>query len=255
MTHFNRPHQLGATLDSLNDSRHGDFEVVVVDDCSTSIPLPQRTDYPVHMIQTKDKRWTNPEPAYNLGIQHALTLRPDVIILQNAECYHVGDVIARAAVIEPDEYLTFGCFSLDERTTFRPHDILALVMANDIGATYDGQLAWYNHSHHRPVAYDFCSAITPAALIALNGYDERFSLGWGYGDNYLLERIKMLGLRVGILDTPFVVHQWHYSAPQYHERRALTAKNRALFEKLLTENNPRAEHLFTENLLLTYAEN
>jgi hypothetical protein len=128
-------------------------------------------------------------------------------------------------------------------------------MANNIGATYDGQLAWYNHSRYRPVAYDFCSAITPAALVELNGYDERFSLGWGYGDNYLLARIKMLGLRVSILDSPFVVHQWHYSAQQYHERRTLTAANRMLFEKLLTENNPRAEHLFTPNLTLTYAEN
>lgn len=248
MTYYDRQFQLQRTLKSLAQSSHMDFDVVIVDDGSEEPPIIGVCDFNVQVVTlSKDKKWTNPEPAYNAGILVAMRSNPDIIMLQNAECYHFGDVISYASRVTDKTYISFGCFSLDQHTTFRPHDPFELLENNKMGATYDGQKAWYNHPVYRPVGYDFCSAITAANLRKLNGYDERFSFGCGYGDNYLLARIKMLGLHVEITETPLVFHQWHnHFSPD--NKADLVALNKDLYADLVKEKNIRAEHIFTNDL-------
>lgn len=248
MTYFERPFQLTKTLESLKSSHHHNFEVVVVDDGSPTPATHDITEYPVHIINTKGKCWTNPEPAYNTGLYYAIRLKPDIIIVQNAECYHVGDVISYAERVTDETYITFGCFSLDEETTFKEHNIIDLLQTHTNRATSDGELSWYNHPKYRPCAYDFCMAITTNNMKKLNGYDERFSAGWAYGDNYLLARVKMLGLRVEITEAPLVVHQWHYNQPVPPDSVRLNAKNLLLYRELVKKPDYRAKHIFTENL-------
>lgn len=249
MTYFDRPYQLSRTLHSIVRTAYQHVEVVIVDDSSNQPPDVGLSNIRMKVIRTRHKRWTNPEPAYNVGIQEALDRGADVVILQNAECYHVGDVVSAAAQVTDTNYISFPCFSINEKTTFRTHDISALMMANDIGATADGQNAWYNHARHRPVAYDFCSAITVKNIVELNGYDERFSAGWGYGDDYLLQRIKMMGLKVEIPNLPLVVHQWHYNYAGAANRKPLIERNRLLYLKLITEGQPKAKHLYTADFI------
>jgi glycosyltransferase involved in cell wall biosynthesis len=252
MTYFNRKYQLEKTLFSLMESEHKDFSIVIVDDAS-DIPLAINGSYgfPIEVINItkEEKQWTNPEPAYNKGIIKALESKPDIIFLQNAECYHTKDVLKYANDnLTELNYLSFGCFSLDEKTTFSEFDINEIMGINNCGAIIDGENAWYNHSIHRPVAYDFCSAITANNLRRLNGYDERFSNGVAYGDNYLLNRIKMLGLDVRIIDFPFVVHQWHYTNPSHPNQAGLLERNSNLLIELTQLNNYKADHLFTPDL-------
>jgi len=247
-TYFQRQYQLNKTLLSIAKSNHKDFEVIIVDDCSPDdIVLPE-VPFKITVIKMQNKTWTNPEPAYNTGIIEALKSNPDIVILQNAENYHVGDILSYAEKVNSDNYLSFGCYSLDEETTFRDHNISEVIKANNIGAVTDGKNAWYNHSVFRPVAYDFCNAITAENLRKLNGYDERFSLGSDRGDVYLLERVKMLGLNIQFVDSPFVVHQWHYSHPDRSDHEALCKRNADLFIELMKENKYRAKHLFTPDL-------
>jgi len=242
MTYQNRSFQLERTLLSLKTSQ-ADFRVIVVDDNSMNeIKLP-KLNYPVEIIRLTEKQWINPEPVLNYGILKALEYNPEIIVLQNAECYHVGDVLKYAESVTDKNYLTFGCFSLSKESTYSLR-----MPINHIGASKDGQDAWYNHSVYRPVAYDFCAAITTKNIVKLNGYDERLSSGWGYGDNYFLERIKMLGLKIEIIDSPFVCHQWHYNLAVPENRDQLIEQNRVLYHELLKENNYRAEHLITPNL-------
>ena len=239
MTYWNRPSQLAETLKSINQSEVADKHVVIVDDCSTRLPEIPEVNYPITILKTVDKWWTNPEPAYNLGIDFALTFA-DKIIIQNAECYHVGDVIKYAVDnINDNNYISFGCFSIDEHTTFVKHDIKSLL--NNVGASRDGQNAWYNHPVFRPVAYDFCSAITANNMNKLNGFDERLSKGCGYGDDYILYRIKLLGLKVEITEKPFVVHQWHYNSLPLENKAALVAKSKINFGKLRLLNEVKAQ--------------
>lgn len=256
MTHFERPVQLNNTLKSFAQSKYKNFEVVIVDDGSDILPRIGLSSFKIHLLHTRGKCWTNPEPAYNLGLLHAYTLQPDVIIVQNAECYHVNDVISFAAGVGCNDYMSFGCFSINEANTFRPHDITALLMENELGASHDGQNAWYNHPIYRPVAYDFCGTMTAANMLRLNGYDERFSNGCGYGDDFLLARIHKLGLHVSIVTNPFVVHQWHYNGVGVPANKsALVAKNKQLYQELAPGADMRAMHLFTEDLKMTHAEN
>jgi len=241
MTYFNRQKQLNKTLDSFRQYNPKDFFVVIVDDESPEDIKLSNLPFAVTVIKMRDKHWTNPEPAYNAGINYALYSDADIIILQNAECWHGMDILTAAKTVTDKTYITFGCYSQGESE--EPGSVV-----NNKGATFDGESAWYNHPIYRPVGYDFCAAITANNIRKLNGYDERFSHGIGYGDNYLLARIQMMGLRVLITDTPYVVHQWHYSAKGNPNAEILLNKNLLLYNQLIQEKNFRAEHLITADL-------
>jgi glycosyltransferase involved in cell wall biosynthesis len=250
MTYFERPYQLERTLRSIRVPYGIDFDVVIVDDGSSSmIPVIHDLKFQVSVlkINRNDKHWFNPEPAYNHGIDFAIKCGADILVVQNAENYHVGNVVLRASWVKKNEWISFACFSINERTTFNDqHDIHAIIRSNNFGAGHDGQNAWYNHSIHRPVGYDFCAATRVENMIKLNGYDERFSLGMGYGDDDLLCRVRKRHMDFSIIDNPFVVHQWHYNGIGVPENKPeLVERNRKLFNDLKITTGTRAHHLFT----------
>lgn len=216
MTYFNRLFQLKRTLKSIYKSKHKDFEIVIVDDKSDEEIDFSRYGKNIHTYRVKDEKWwTNPVIAYNLGIHTALALNPDAIILQNAECYHFGDVLKYVNDnLTNDNYLAMSALAIDSDTTFngitdkRVKGLLPVDYAYPLNPENEG-IGWYNHPTLIPRAYDFCAAVTTENLIKLNGYDERFAQYIAYGDNDLILRVRRLGLRVDIPLEPFVVHQWH----------------------------------------------
>lgn len=238
MTYHNRLEQLKITLKSISKSQHKDFEVIVVDDCSDEEvkKLPQYS-FPITVLRLTDRKWFNSCVPYNKGFYYAMLRNPEVVIIQNAECYHSGDVITRASSVKDDEYLSFHCYSLAK------DEVLGKV-TNNKGASFDGDSAWYNHEIYRPVGYHFCTALTGANLRKLNGFDERFMNGKDYDDNYLLHQVRTLGLKIKFVPSPFVYHQWHYSAP----RLPGPADNKKIYEDLIRENNYRAKHINTPDL-------
>ena len=219
MTAYNREEQLGKTLESFERYYDKDFLVFIDKD-------PDPKDY------------FNPCVAYNRAFSEALRHDPDIIIIQNGECYHNGDIIGYAEKhLTESNYLSFGCYSLSEKSPLPP------VILWDEGASFDGQCAWYNHSKFRPVGYHFCSAITPSNLRKLNGFDERFAHGIGYDDSHFVRQIKELGLKIEIIDEPFVFHQWHYSNKLNNSE--LINRNKTIYENI---RGYRAEHLITPDL-------
>jgi glycosyltransferase involved in cell wall biosynthesis len=251
MTYFNRQYQLTKTLESLKHSKHKDFEVVIVDDASTENIVHDITEYPVTVLKVKDKKWINPEPAYNMGLFYALSSRkPDIIMIQNAECYHVGDVISYTVEnLTNKNYIAFSCFSLDKENTFKEHDIHRLTEEHQHKVIISGQTGWYNHPTFRPNAFDFCAAVTAPNMKKLNGYDERFSDGYAMGDCDLINRVKFkLGLNVIIPANPFVVHQWHYYEELSAEYVRMHALNAILYRRIRMEKNYKAVHKYTLDL-------
>lgn len=253
MTYFERLFQLERTLQSITAPAGIDVDIIIVDDASpTTIPYIRDVNMPVTIlkIEPSEKHWINPEPAYNRGIDYAIRHGADVLIIQNAENYHVGGIVERASYTRPDEWISFACYSLSERVTFSDHDIHSVIRSNNFAAGHDGQNAWYNHSVHRPVGYDFCAAMNVSTMIRLNGYDERFSSGCGYGDDDLLRRVKRLpGIKFTIVDDPFVVHQWHYDGFGVPENKPeLVERNRKLFNELKLATGTRAHHIFTPDI-------
>jgi hypothetical protein len=251
MSYYKREWQLKRTLLSIGQSKFKDFAVIIVDDNSDEGLILPPTSFPCELITiTKEEKvWEDGAPAYNKGLYEALKKSPEIIIVQNAECIHIGDVISYAAEhITNDNYTPFKCLALDEKTTFDDSiDLVPLTKSVNFGATAEGQLAWYNHPVYRPCNLEFCSAISAKNMIDINGYDERFMYGLAYGDNYLKYRIELLGLKFEVPDTPMVAHQWHFY-PWYWERNrtpGLWPRNAELYNQLIKEGRKRAEHIIT----------
>lgn len=218
MTAYNRDELLRRTLESFQQYLAKDYFTVIDKD-------PDPKDY------------FNSGIAYNRAFLKALEQDPDIVIIQNAECYHAGDIIGYAEKHLTDKnYISFGCYSLPKDSLIPPP-----IRWNE-GASYDGQSAWYNHPVYRPVGYHFCAAITASNLRKLNGFDERFKDGKDYEDNYFLHQVRKLGLQIEITADPFVYHQWHYIAPR------LGQSNKPVYDELITTENYRAVHLINQDL-------
>lgn len=244
MSYFNRQAQLMRTLESFRQYDPKDFFVVVVDDGSPEdIALPEKMPFEVTIIKMRDKYWTQGIPAYNAGFFYALQNNPDIVIIQNAESYHHGDILKAARDnVKDNNYIVFGCYSQGQG------EELGNVF-NDKGAGFDGESAWYCHPVHRPKPYHFCSAITAGNLRKLNGFDERFSFGAGFDDDYLVHQISSLGLEIFITTNPIVIHQWHTHNPyKGHDEAKLLRKNHLIFLSLIKDNNYRAKHIITADL-------
>lgn len=241
MSYYNREPQLIKTLQSFRKYNPHEFFVVVVDDNSPEELKMPWTPFPVIYLKTPNKEWINPAPAFNWGFIVALEWNPDIIIIQNPECYHYGNIIEYAKKVTDETYISFGCYSQGQG-----EELGSII--NDRGATVDFESAWYNHPIHRPTGYHFCSAITANNLIKINGFEERFAYGVAYDDNYLLHQIKCLGLKVEITAEPFVIHQWHERVTFKEDEATLFYKNKAIYESLSVENNHRAQHTITPDL-------
>jgi GT2 family glycosyltransferase len=222
MTYFERLDQLRTTLESFRHHGYGpEVEVIIADDGSVREPAAQIDTsfypFPVRMMyfRPEDKWYFNACIPYNRAFAAA---RGRIVIIQNAECFHYDNIVAHAvSELGGNQYFTYGCYSIGRETfdsirglsDFRA--VLDSIRIQDRRMTADGDDGWYNHSVHRPLALHFCSAILKEELDALGGFDERYAGGQGYDDDEFLYRIRERGLEVRIVDSPMVVHQWHYS--------------------------------------------
>jgi GT2 family glycosyltransferase len=242
MAYHARKAQLIKTLESFRqyETDKYDFCVVVVNDSDEELSL---ATYPFEVIirKTENKTWSNPAPAFNFGFNIALERKPDIIIIQNPECYHNGDILGYAKKVTDETYLSFACYSQGEG------EAIGSVIYNR-GATFDGESAWYNHPVYRPVYYHFCSAITAKNLIKINGFDERFADGVGYDDNYLVHQIQCLGLHIELVTDPIVIHQWHARTQHKTDEATLFYRNRDIFDQLSKNCNYKALHALTPDL-------
>jgi hypothetical protein len=241
-TYFNRRSQFINTLRSLEISKVKNFEVIAVDDCSDE---DQRIDdlesrfafLKTHRIQKENKWYNNPCVPFNIGFSLS---KGDKIIIQNAECLHYSDILARTEEnLNSNRYLSFATFSIDQAETdkinsyLKIEDFIAKFKFNTLRADADGINAWYNHGIYKPCAYHFCSAITRQNLIELNGFDELYASGVAYDDNEFLHRIKLKNLKIIFEDQNIAIHQYHRAF--YYKKQdsfSLGEKNKYIYHNL-----------------------
>lgn len=116
MAYYNRLDQIQTTLDSINNSvMKDDIEVIIVDDASDDAQLLKLLiyKYGFHIklctIKKSDKSWINPCIPYNIGFQHA---SGDIIIIQNPEICHIGDVVKYISDnINDNTYMVFSVYA------------------------------------------------------------------------------------------------------------------------------------------------
>lgn len=223
MTYYNRRPQVIRTLRSMSMSEWDDFEVVVVDDASDEgqriddLPTLFQSKFPVKVIRIDErgKYGYNPCVAFNMGFSEA---KGQIVIIQNAENFHYGDVISYAAnSVGKNDYVLFACRSLPKEETIRLKDVMWEPLRYEQSIrkllTRDGDF-YSRFKRYNPILH-WCSAISRENLAKLNGFDERYSWGNDWDDNEIFWRISQcLKLDVKVLDEskPFVFHQDHAHA-------------------------------------------
>ena len=242
MTYFNRQAQLNRTLESFKKYDPNDFNVIIVDDNSPDDIILPELSYKVEILKLTTRKSISSAPVFNEGFLKALSNNPDIIIIQNAECYHASDILSKAKEVNEKTYIAFSCYSLSE------NDQIETVLRNDRVALFNGDSAWYNHPEFRPVGFHFCSAITAENLKRINGFDERFMFGIDYDDNYLIHQVRTLGLEIVIPADYFVYHQFHYNIPRPINGFNNLQNNIDLYNDLILKNEFRAVHLITPDL-------
>ena len=251
MAYNNRKSQLEATIRSINLSQYVNVEIVVVDDASSEEhrieDLVKLSKYPMKVIriEAKDKDWINPCVPFNIGFKNC---SGSIILIQNPECIHCGDIITNAACRSVDgQYFTYTTFGIDDygicekiRKEIEYHDkyedlanSVAVYFRNDKPSS-NSVFNWYNHVSFRPSNYHFCSVITKGDLNKLKGFDERFAFGIAYDDDEFLTRINKNKILVKTItdSSLFCLHQFHGGRIDDSNFLLKSKKNNEIFKNL-----------------------
>ena len=208
MTTHNRKIQTLYTLDSIKKQNINNLEVIIVDDSDT-INLLIDNDFNKYnfkiiyiTIDNKRKIWENPCVNYNIGFQE---INGDLIIIQNAEVCHIGDVINTCINnVNNNNYVVFNVFGLKDNNTNLKLYNNDKIISNDNGI-------WYNHNILKNKNYHFLTSIKKHNLIY---FDYDFLLGQCFDDDMYIydiinrKKLEILNIK---MDDVLGIHQWHES--------------------------------------------
>ena len=251
MGYKNRKQLLIRTLDSIRKSEIKDYEVVIVDDASDKEHriediLPLYPEIKFFRFEPEEKNWSNPCIAYNKAFDMCSN---KVVVIQNPECYHHGDVLLAALQnVSRSNYILLPVYALNRDETETSFEEIANKSQEDLfkyllpdpWCGIEGSSGWYNHGAYNRRGLHFCSAIHRSSLKELKGFDERFANGFSFEDDEFIHRIHMNGYNIKFLNEPVVFHQWHYSShinndPRFSE---LMIKNKNLLLKIKNRQLP-----------------
>ena len=91
MAYHDRKNQLMNTLASF--AGYEDIEVIIVNDCEKLGLRGGDYGFDITEITIIEKYWINAGINFNIGFEYAISLNPEAVIIQNPECYHVGDIV------------------------------------------------------------------------------------------------------------------------------------------------------------------
>ena len=233
-TYYNRKEHLFATLRSIQLSNFNkrDLQVVILDDGSGPEHELKKEDLNHWGIEIKlvrilpeKKTWENPSIPFNICFQHC---DGDIIIIQNPESIHVGDVLSHVAEnLKPNDYFSFNTFAASPENTQKIFDLEkptkeAIDKIFEDWGGYGTRRneeysldSWCNHGLHRPKAYHFCSAIHKSDLIDLGGFDPKYADAKSYDDDEFIHRIRLKGMKVIFPEDVKVIHCYHKPASNH----------------------------------------
>lgn len=200
---YNRRELLRNTLESIFRQKPGlSFEVIVIDDGSTDDTESLKDEFPIIYYQTGNQRY---EPQMHTPCNIAAKMsRGDIIIQQNAECYHWSDdVIAQLAAAVKIGKAVFATVINQPNTTLTEEELTLAVAEGVVNTThYSGK--------RRMVPWFFCGAIMRKDWEKLGGYRNiSHGVDVDFGN-----RMKEAGMIFEWLDDCIVIHQTHDKGEQ-----------------------------------------
>lgn len=213
MGYINRIEQLNVTIQTIIKSNHTNFEIIIVNDGTENLNflIEKYNKCDIKIIDNSDKDYINPCQSYNLGIEKSTG---EIIILQNPECCHIGDVLtATNVLLKYNDYLAFSCYYLDDYTK---NDVLKKILFeneldnNDnnfwnskkiknllkftIDYNTDSVLplkynGWASHHYFNPNYLHFCTAIYKKDLLTVGKFSSEYKDGICFDDDDLVRKI------------------------------------------------------------------
>jgi GT2 family glycosyltransferase len=226
IAYYNRKKQLLKSLESI--WHYGNPEIIIIDDGSTE-RIDDIEGIKLIRIEPEEKWYSNPCIPFNIGLSKA---EGDIIIIQNPECIHIGNILSYCKKLIPDTVFSFAAYSLDFPLEYDNYNLSVLknfIMSLPQQRQVSHQ-GWYNHSIYRPEALHFCNAFMREDIERIGGFDERYANGICFDDNDLVVRIRRAKMKIDIIDNPFVIHQQHERTDYAHlwNKRMI---NFGIFEK------------------------
>jgi hypothetical protein len=183
-------------------------------------------------ITKEEKTWINPCVGYNKGISQSTG---DIIILQNAEVCHIGDVLSYVIKnLRPNDWLTFNCYGLNN---FNDNENIYSLSSNKDIYNYINKIwkennnysiipggnhaftnnvgGWLNHYLYHFTAYHYLGAIFRNDLMnkMKGGFDLDYKDGLCLDDCDFIKRLIYNNIQFTTNtfseSEPFVIHLYH----------------------------------------------
>lgn len=236
ITHYNRKNLLEKTINSIKESsiNKKDIEIIIIDDASDHenyvFDIPKsfpELDFKIHYFHPEEKWWRCPVIPLNKGIAMATG---DVIVLLGAECILYGDLLTDISNrIRENSYLAYATLNISKEET----EFISKLKYPELLKQEIKGIEWYQHSIHRNLKLNFCTAIMRRDILELGGFDERYGWGIDYGDNDFILRVERKNMNVIPIDYPYAIHQYHikFIYKERYEKRAKYPTDDMLLDK------------------------
>lgn len=212
MTTHNRKKQTLFTLDTINKQNVKNLEVIIVDDFLENLFSDEflKFKFNIKYIKIINKNWINSCVNYNIGFKF-IDKNSSVIIIQNAEVSHFGNVITKMlSLINDNNYVYCDVIKINNENENN-------IIYQDINNINDFLYSnfWYTDSYKpNHTYYHFLTCITAKNLSKLGGFDNAYAFGKDFDDADLVLRIQ------NVLKLDFVnidrnsekkigIHLWH----------------------------------------------
>jgi hypothetical protein len=239
MGYINRLPQLEITLQTINKTKHVNYEIIIINDGNEDLDylIKKYPNSNIKIVYNSDKTYVNPAISYNKGIDLA---NGEIILLQNPECCHVGDILTIInCILKQNDYLAFSCYYLDnyEKNTLLNNILFKNNNDDEINFWNKDKFfkiynfttdyanksilpkenrGWSSHHKYKPNYLHFCTAIYKNDLIKIGKFSDEYKDGICFDDDDLVRKVILNKLN----NEYYLIPQEASSYPQLSQHAA-----------------------------------
>lgn len=241
MTTCDRKKQTLFTLNTIDRYKKDNMEVIIVDDYNDELYNNEdfiKFGYNIKYIRiTGGKDWINPCVNYNIGFKF-IDKDSKIVIIQNAEVCHVGNVIGKyVELVNDDNYIICD---VSRMITEEENELIYQDINNIKNFLNLPKRLFIDGTKCTENWYHYLTCITKKNLDKLKGFDVDFAQGISSDDDeFILRILHILKLKIVYIgrdlnNLEMGIHLWHKSIFENRNEKEYTIlekRNRNLLEK------------------------